>query len=145
MKFKHASQRRTYGLVSAYLSELVGAAIVRNSERPVFNIVKGSAIISVGVLPRENHSVVMVQSWVVTRIESSMELYHFLLRLNNDLLYGAFSIDDANDISFRACLYGDTLDQEELSMAIAAVALTADEYDDEIIARFGGLSAKDRG
>jgi hypothetical protein len=144
MEFVHDSQRTTYDLVSTYLSEILDGEPLRDPEQPLFRFAQGSADVQIFVLADGDHSVVAVQSWVVTQVEPSSELFQFLLRKNFDFIFGAFAIDDENDILFKVFLYGDTLDQEELERAAVAVALTADEHDDEIISRFGGLAAGDR-
>ena len=46
--------------------------------------------------------------------------------------------------SFTTGSFASNLDKEELRAAVLAVAQTADKYDDEIVAKFGGMTAKDR-
>lgn len=144
MEFENDAQRTTYDLVSAYMRELVeGGEPVGNPDLPMYGITQGSAQVSVIVVPRGDTAFVLVQSWVVTQVEPSLELYDFLLKANHDI-YGAFSLDNENDIMLSVMLYGPTLDQEEFALAVTAVAENADDYDDQIVSRFGGLAAADR-
>jgi hypothetical protein len=58
--------------------------------------------------------------------------------------FGAFGMDQENDIFFKHSIAGLTADKSELRAAIMAVANTADEYDDKITSRWGGRRATDR-
>lgn len=69
----------------------------------------------------------------------SPKLTHFLAEKNNELLFGKFSLDSKNkSIWYEHVLLGDFLDKEELFTAITAVALTADEFDEQIAEMCGG-------
>jgi hypothetical protein len=145
VEFANESHRQTYQLVSAYMTELFGESAKRNPDIPAFALFQGSAATHVYVTPlTEDHTVVRVLSWVVTKVQPSYELFAFLLHANHEFVYGGFSVDDENDIAFTISLYGHTLDKEELDWAVRAVAGSSDEYDDEIVNRFGGLKATDR-
>jgi Putative bacterial sensory transduction regulator len=144
MEYAHESHRTTHEMVSAYMTQLYGESAHQDPDSGSFSVVVGSAITQVVVLPRSDHSVVTVLSWVVTGVEPSFDLYSFLLNENYDMVYGAFSVDKDNDIAFRVTLYGDTLDKEELNWAVMSVAGIADEFDDRIVNRFGGKRASDR-
>ncbi len=144
MDFEHDSQRATYERVSAYMTQLFGEQAGRHPDQPTFFVSQGSAQTMINVVARGDHSVVSVFAWVVTEVEPSFELFDFLLKANHDMVYGAFAVDSENDISFSVNLYGDTLDKEELDWTVRAVVITADEFDDKITQRFGGLSARDR-
>jgi hypothetical protein len=54
---------------------------------------------------------------------------------NNQLLLGKFSLDtkdDTNAVWYEHVLLGDSLDAEELSVAVEAIATTADEYYEQV-------------
>ena len=61
--------------------------------------------------------------------------------------FGAIHVNELDDgtclASFDHALLGDYLDPDELANAVAAVALTADELDDEAVQRFGGKRYSD--
>jgi hypothetical protein len=79
---------------------------------------------------------------VVTEIRPTPELYEYLLRLNADEEFGAFALHSDNDIIFSHTIIGDTLDPGELRATVEAIAKGADDYDDQIVERFGGLRAQ---
>ncbi len=61
------------------------------------------------------------------------ELTRFLVEKNFELLFGKFSLDtNGNAIWYEHVLLGDTLNAEELFVAVATVALTADKYDEQV-------------
>ena len=49
-----------------------------------------------------------------------------------------------NDVFFSHSLFGRSLQPRDLLGAIASVADVADEYDDRIVARYGGQTALER-
>jgi Putative bacterial sensory transduction regulator len=144
MQFENDAQRQCYERVKTLMRQMYGEQASVNPDVPQLGITSGSAWVSVAVHPLNENSIVSVLSYVVTEVEPSFELYQYLLRKGHDLLFGAFSVDEQGDIAFSHQLYGDTLDREELEWAIGAVAFTADEQDDEIVKRWGGLRAVDR-
>jgi hypothetical protein len=81
--------------------------------------------------------------WSITNVGVRVdpELTRFLLTENRRLAFGGFGLDEARrSVVFAHSLIGDadSLARSELEAAVGAVATTADEYDDEIKARFGG-------
>ncbi len=61
------------------------------------------------------------------------ELTRFLAEKNHDLLFGKFSLDtNGKAIWYEHVLLGEKLDVERLFVALAAIALTADEYDEQV-------------
>ena len=144
MVFVNEAQRACYEQVAEYMRQLYGEQAVGDPERPAFYLRSGSALVSTIVAPLGEHAVVRFESFVVTEVEASYDLFEYLLRSNAHLVHGGFGIDEEHDIFFRVTLLGDTLDKDELEWALGTVAQTSDEYDDEIVSRFGGLRAVDR-
>jgi hypothetical protein len=68
----------------------------------------------------------------------------FLLRKNGSMMIGAFGLDDDNNIVLDYTLMGLTCDKPELRAAVLGVLKTADDLDDEIVAKWGGQRAIDR-
>ena len=69
----------------------------------------------------------------------SPELTRFLAEKNNQLLFGKFSLDvNNNTIWYEHVLLGDYLDAEELFTSVAAIAITADQHDEQISKMSGG-------
>jgi hypothetical protein len=59
--------------------------------------------------------------------------------------FGAFHLDDANQVLFsESVLGGENMDLMELQTCILSVVTIADTYDDMIAQRFGGYRAIDQ-
>jgi hypothetical protein len=66
-------------------------------------------------------------------------LSKYLIAENLKLIFGKFSLEPtAGMVFFEHTLLGDFLNRKELEVAVKAIASTADKYDDELQARFGG-------
>lgn len=147
MEFAHEAHRESYELVKSYVEDLFGDDVEPDLERPAFRLSGGSALATIAVRPwREWSATVETYSWVVTDVEPSEELCLFLLEENAELLFGAFGLRDRDTVIFKHSVVGDRdkLDRAELESSVRAVITMADEYDDEIVERFGGLRAVDR-
>jgi ATP-dependent Clp protease ATP-binding subunit ClpC len=61
-------------------------------------------------------------------------------------IVGAGGREGTSDVAslLKPALVGSTCDKDELKAQVMAVVLTADEYDDQIVARWGGQRALDR-
>jgi hypothetical protein len=67
------------------------------------------------------------------------ELTKYLLAKNLDFVIGSFALDaDNGAVWFNHNVLGDHVSPEELEATLAAVAQTANQFDDEIKDRFGG-------
>jgi hypothetical protein len=86
-----------------------------------------------------DQTIVRIQSIINVGMRVDAELTKFLATENGKLVFGAFALNEEKPaIAFGHTLLGDFLQRKELEMAIAAVATTAEEYDDQIKERFGG-------
>jgi hypothetical protein len=145
IKFETDAQRAAYERVADLMTQMFGEMAWQAPDEPSFSMTIGSAVVTLRVERLgDDDAFVNSYSWVVTGVEKSPELYLYLLRENLDFRFGAFGVDDEGDIMFRYGIVGSSVDKEELRAAALAVAQTADKYDDEIIAKYGGMSAKDR-
>lgn len=91
---------------------------------------------------------VMVRVFSITNVDVGMDdgVAPFLLALNFTLALGRFSIDGGNRAVWcDHVLTADEIDDATLARAIAAVASTADRFDDEIKERFGGRTFREEG
>lgn len=86
---------------------------------------------------------VEVTAHVVTGADMTPELMKFLLRKNAELHIGGFGLLFDDTVVFSYAITGTHMDRNELVTAIAAVAVIADHYDDEIVALAGGKRASD--
>lgn len=142
--FQTEAQRHVYGKVSTHLHAMFADSVQANADRPLFYLSKGSAIAQVSVMPwSEDDAIVNVRAYVVFGASVERELLHFLLRCNDRVRFGAFGLDEDDDIFFEHRLVGSCCDQAEIAASVLAVLQTADEYDDVIQARWGGERAVD--
>lgn len=145
MEFKTAAQKATYERILPWIHELFGESVVTFEDEPLFILNFGSAVASTRVIPWEDDgALITTRAYVVTDIEITPELSYYLLRANNGIYFGRFALDAENDIVFEHSLVGASCDRIELHHSIMTVIRIADEYDDEIVARWGGKRALDR-
>lgn len=87
-------------------------------------------------------TVVIVQSIVVMGATPSPDLYKWIATDGQLYFFGGFRAaprsDGLVDINFSYSILADYLDAEELKSAVGVVAFTADEMDEELVAKFGG-------
>jgi Putative bacterial sensory transduction regulator len=145
MKFKTAAQQTCYEKIEPWVAEMCQEQYIPPNNMPIFIVPSGSATAMIEVLPwGETDSLITAWSYVVTGAETTAELMRFLLDQNFDLPFGAFSLDKDGDIRFHASLIGSSCDLNELKASVSAVLKAADDYDDKIIATWGGKRASDR-
>ena len=142
MNFANASQRLAYDRISAWLPELFGDRVIPRRDVPAFVVAVGSALVQTGVHPwGEDDATITSRAYVVRGARPDPELLKFLLRRNADMRFGAFGIDDEGNVIFEHTIVGSTCDRVELAASVVAVARVADDYDDRIVARWGGRRA----
>ena len=154
LQFDSQTQEITYQKVADYLnsSRLFKDSMRAIADRPKFDLLYESTMVEVEVLPWEVHpwddsdmAIVRACSCVTIGTEMDTQLMHYLLSENRHMQFGAFQLDDSNNIVFsESVVGGESLDLVELQTCILCVAAIADTYDDIIAARFGGLRAIDR-
>lgn len=91
---------------------------------------------------------VLVRVFSITNLDVPVdgELPAYLLATNFGLSLGRFSLDSGHKaVWFDHVLTAEQLDDATLMRTIATVAGTADKYDDEIKARFGGRTFREDG
>ena len=145
MEFLTPVQQKCYERITPMLKELFGEAfVIADEDFPSFWLTMGSAQVRIMVWPfGDDESTIQVYSAVVRSIENTPDLMAFLLKANADMRFGAFGIDEDGDVIFQHTIMGDTCDKPELKASVLAVARTADNKDDEIVAKFGGQRAAD--
>jgi hypothetical protein len=153
LSFVNTVQALTYTKVSDYLQN---ASLFKDNLRsytdiPKFDILYGSTLVEVEVLPWEIHpwqeadlATVRATSCVTVGSTVDHQLMHFLLTENRRMRFGAFHLDEANQVLFaESVLGGENMDLMELQTCILSVVTIADTYDDIISERFGGQRAVD--
>lgn len=144
MEFKTKFQQDTYEKILPWMREIFGEFAKVHPDQPLVRVNYGSTIAWVSVDPwGDDDATVSARSYVVTGAEMTLELMEFLLKSNDNVRFGAFGLDTENDIFFDHTVVGSTCDKEDLKATIMAVIMTADEFDDKIVSRWGGRRATD--
>jgi hypothetical protein len=143
MEFQSNAQKNCYERIVPWMETLFDA--VKFEDEPLFIVTIGSAVASTRVVPwDEDDALITTRSFVVTDVDVTPELSYYLLRANNGINFGRFALDGENDIVFEHSLVGSTCDEIELKHSVTTVIRLADDYDDEIVARWGGQRALER-
>ncbi len=144
MQFEHQNHAEVFGRVETYLSELFDEDFLQQEEDGHFYVRYGSTVLEIAVDPYGPEEVVVViMAYCVQDVETDEDLLKALLELNHTLPFGSFSMV-GKDIFFHHALFGRTLERKSLLNAVAAVATISDDYDDKIVAKYGGQRALDR-
>jgi hypothetical protein len=143
--FESPAQEACFKKVAMWMKELFGESARAFPDSPAFATRNGSSLVFTSVNSwSDDDAVIQCYSFVVTGAQLTPELTRFLLDENNKVRFGAFSIDPQGDILFGHSIVGSTCDRGELEASVGAVSYTADQYDDQIVQRWGGERALDR-
>src|SRR3954464_8933586 len=137
--FESPVHQETVNKLREYLGELFEEPY-HDPENDHFYVRYGTTVLEISVEPHgTEEAVVVIMSYCVQDVELEEELLAGLLELNHQMPCGHFSVV-GNDIFFAHSLFGRSLDPRDLLRAITAVASVADDYDDRIVARYGGYT-----
>lgn len=138
--FHTQCQEEVYRQVKAYLDELVDEHF-DDATHCDFYLKYGTTVLEISIDPyEEDDAVIEVLSFCVQNVEPSFELYEELLKVNACVPLGAFSVD-GRDIYYSHSFLGRRLRPEQLIASLDAVAAIADEYDDKLTVKYGGVTA----
>ena len=125
-------------LIEAKLTEILDGYLVDDHGAYVVGAESARIFIVPAWIP-DGPSVIRVFAITNVDVPVTAGLTSYLLTTNLEFVFGAFALDVSNGaIWFNHNLLGDHTTPEELEATLAAVAQTADKYDDEIKSRFGG-------
>jgi hypothetical protein len=136
----------------AHIEKALGKSpAFRKVEDNLYVVKQGSSYVMISVMPTGSKSrhaeraLVRVVAQVVSGVRPEGSLFRQLLILNSQLRFGAFAyMPDGDLIIFaHSILGGEDMDPKELVATVHDVALVADEYDDRIVARYGGARMQD--
>jgi len=145
MEFETKVQEQVYEKIAGYMREVFGEQAHARPDRPSFLLQVGSSMTHVVVTPwGSDDAVVMVRSYVVYQADLVPELLLFLLKENDSKRFGGFGVDRDGDIFFEHSIVGTTCDKAELKASVMAVVWTSDQYDEQIVQRWGGMREADR-
>lgn len=143
MNFESEIQHETFDKVGEYVDDLIDEPYF-DEETGHFYGRYGSTVLEIGVEPYgPAEAVVVVSAYCAQGVRVDESLMEGLLGLNHSLPVGSFSLVGA-DIFFSHSLFGRTLQPGNFLGAMAAVATVADDYDDRIVAEYGGETALER-
>jgi len=144
MEFETNVQQEVYEKIEPWMKELFGIFVKKREDAPYFGINIGSAFVHLGVHPwNEENATITTRSYVAVNVDIKPDLMEFLLRENDTMRFGAFGLDKDLDIFFEHTIVGTTCDIEELKNSVLAVGYAVDQYDDQIVKRWGGVRASD--
>ena len=103
----------------------------------------GSTVVMISMFEDHTHSYVRFASTVLANVTPSLDLVTRILRLNTEVLFGAFLLFEDDTLSFTHTLLGDTLAFEAFEHALAYVARVSDDHDEALQGIAGGLRAED--
>ena len=147
MEFQSEAQKACYEKVKPWMHEIFGEFVREREDSPVFiiDLPGNSTLITTAIYAwGEDDATITSHSWVVTGAEMKPDLMQYLLRKNNAVRFGAFGLDDSDNIFFSHTIAGSTADKVEIKSSVMAVLTTADGSDEEIVAKWGGQRALDR-
>ena len=111
------------GFDITFESEEDGVLIIHNEEEAITNLVVGVA-----------NPLVIIEQYLFSKKDASVEMYKSLLMKNQDIIHGAFVIDESGEkILFRDTLQLENLDLNELEASLNSLSLLLSEYSDELI------------
>jgi len=144
MEFQSQAQQEIYQKIEPWMKEMFGIFFKKREDAPYFGVNIGSAFVHVGVQPWGADNVtITTRAYVAVNVEINPDLMLFLLRENDKMRFGAFGLDEDNDIFFEHTIPGLTCDIESLKSSVLAVGYAVDQYDGQIVSRWGGVPASD--
>lgn len=127
--------------VAAYLTRM--DLDVEPTDEGLFLFRHGSTVVMVSTFERAEHVWVRIVATMLADVTPSMALLGRLLRLNTEVLVGAFLLFDDNTLAFSHTLSGESLDFAAFEYALTYVSRVGDDYDEELQSVAGGLRAED--
>lgn len=141
-QFHTKCQEEVYRAVKSHLDDLVEEHF-DDAEHCDFYLKYGSTVLEISIEPyEEDDAVIDILAFVVQDVEPSFELMSELLLLNSEVALGAFSVV-GRDIFYSHSFLGRRLQAEQLIASLEIVATIADEYDEQIVQKYGGTTALD--
>jgi hypothetical protein len=127
---------------------LAGSPSFRQLGNDLYIVKQGSAYVMIHVIPwgeGQDRAIVRCVAQMVTGIDMDGGLALKLLAMNGVLRFGTFAyVPEERVLLFgHSILGGTTLDADELLTTLADVALIADDWDDRIIAEYGGRTMEE--
>lgn len=137
--------------IEALTAEKIDAALSGNAAYKrlgpsQFVVKQGSTFVMLTVcLIDGGHAQVRCLAQLVKGVHMTPDLAYELLKLNTQLSFGAFGYSEGAQLILltNSLLGGETLDADEITSTLESLVKVADEYDDKIIATYGGQRMTD--
>ena len=127
--------------VKAYLAEM--ELDPARSDDGLYLFKYGSTVGMITLFEQDDETYCRFVAIVLKDFSPTLELLHRILRLNTEVLFGAFQLFEDGTLAFSATLLGNNLDFDEFEKTLRYTARVSDDYDDELQALGGGLRAED--
>lgn len=127
--------------VQDYLAQM--DIVAERSEERISLFRYGSTVVMISLFEDGEDTFCRFASLMLRDFEPTLELLQKILRLNTEVLFGAFLLFEDNTLSFSATLLGNHLDFDEFDKTLRYVAQVSDDYDDDLQAVGGGQRASD--
>lgn len=127
--------------VSDFLGRL-GLDADRNQEG-IHLLRYGSTVVMISIFRDQDHVYARFAATVLVGAHPKLELVTRLLRLNTEVLFGAFLLFEDDTVAFAHTLLGDHLDFEAFRHVLEYVARVSDDHDEELQVIGGGDRAED--
>tara|TARA_B100001989_G_C24255003_1_gene323995 strand:- start:160 stop:597 length:438 start_codon:yes stop_codon:yes gene_type:complete len=127
--------------VKAYLAEM--ELDPARSDDGLYLFKYGSTVVMITLFEQDDETYCRFVAIVLKDFSPTLELLHRILRLNTEVLFGAFQLFEDGTLAFSATLLGNNLDFDEFEKTLRYTARVSDDYDDELQALGGGLRAED--
>jgi hypothetical protein len=122
-----------FSIVKGYLNELNYSIIQENESEGLFKIDKEAEGIKNMVIIVDEPILIMQQLLFKVK-KDDVNIYKALLQKNQDILHGAFVLNEAGDtVFFRDTLQVENLDLNELAGSLNSLSLLLSEYANQII------------
>ncbi len=136
---------RVLELVDRTLAERFGDQGYLRWGAHAFMRVQDGAVVFLVVSDLDDGALLNVRCYAVRDVERpDAELGDYLARLNADLLFGTFSLDEDSDVCCDYSVLGAGVTPEVVDVAVHAVAAAVRRFAEPIITRWGGITSLDK-
>lgn len=127
--------------VRSILEHHVGS--FRHADDGQFEVSADSTVCRIGVVEQPSgRTLVYVTAFILKAVPATAEVFEYVALHTNDWIFGHLCADREVGglvLSMRHTLLGETLDPDELLTAVIDLSAVANQLDDELQSRFGGL------
>jgi hypothetical protein len=108
-------------------------------DMPGFVIRNENALVMILAIPwGEDRTVIQIRGLMVRDVPYSGKAAQWLLKLNDELVLGAFGWSTESGLFFEHTILANDMTQAEFTSSLVAVATTSAAYGPKIIDKFGG-------